>query len=139
MVTVNVEWKDKMHFEGKSSAGHTAVMDTIPEVGGEDKGATPMEILLMALGGCTGMDVVSILRKMHTHFDHFEIEIKGEKMKEHPRVYKEIELIYKFKGEGIKEENVEKAVKLSQEKYCSVSAMLGVKKTYRIEIKKPIE
>jgi Predicted redox protein, regulator of disulfide bond formation len=97
-----------------------------------------MEILLMALGGCTGMDVVSILRKMHTQFDQFEIEIRGEKTEEHPRIYKKIELVYKFKGEEIKEENVEKAVRLSQEKYCSVSAMLrkSAEVTHRIEIER---
>jgi putative redox protein len=138
MATISVEWKDKMRFEGKADSGHTVVMDAVPEVGGEDKGATPMEILLMALGGCTGMDVVSILRKMHTQFDQFGIEIKGEKTEEHPRIYKKIELVYKFKGEGIKEENVEKAVRLSQEKYCSVSAMLrkSAEVNYKIEIER---
>jgi len=136
MVTISVEWKDKMRFKGKADPGHTVVMDVGVE--GANKGATPMEILLMALGGCTGMDVVSILRKMHTQFDQFEIEIRGEKTEEHPRIYKKIELVYKFKGEEIKEENVEKAVRLSQEKYCSVSAMLrkSAEVTHRIEIER---
>jgi Predicted redox protein, regulator of disulfide bond formation len=136
MVTISVEWKDKMRFKGKADPEHTVVMDAGVE--GANKGATPMEILLMALGGCTGMDVVSILRKMHTQFDQFEIEIRGEKTEEHPRIYKKIELVYKFKGEEIKEENVEKAVRLSQEKYCSVSAMLrkSAEVTHRIEIER---
>ncbi len=132
-----VKWIANMKFVGEDTLGHTVLMDTRPEVGGENSASTPMDLLLIALGGCTGMDIVSILRKMKIEFKSVEIEIRGERASEPPRVYRKIELVYKVKGNNIPNDKVKKAVKLSQEKYCSISAMLRptVEISYTVEIK----
>lgn len=119
-----VKWIANMQFVAKANSGHAILMDTSPEKDGTDTAPTPMELLLISLGGCTGMDVVSIMRKMKIDFKSVEIEIKGERASEHPKVYKKIELVYKVKGKNVPEDKVKKAVELSQERYCSISAML---------------
>ncbi|MBI4721761.1 MAG: OsmC family protein [Candidatus Stahlbacteria bacterium] len=128
-----VKWMLKnMQFSGQSDSGYTCLMDTRDA----NTAPTPMELLLIALGGCTGMDVVSLLQKMKVKFNSLEIELKGDRSDEHPRVYKKIELVYKVKGDNVPEDKVRKAVKLSQDKYCSVSAMLkpNVEISYTIEV-----
>ncbi len=124
MIETIVRWSGGMEFTGNAGSEHQIVMDSSPDFGGKDRGPTPMQLVLIALGGCMGMDVVSILKKMEVEIDSFEIELRGEKKTEHPKGYKEIEIKYIFKGRGIAEEKVKKAITLSQEKYCSVSAML---------------
>jgi len=119
-----VKWSGGMEFTGNAGSEHQIVMDTSPDFGGRSRGPTPMQLVLIALGGCTGMDVVSILKKMGIEIDGFEIELRGERKTEHPKAYKEIEIKYIFNGKDIAEEKVKKAITLSQEKYCSVSAML---------------
>lgn len=133
-----VKWIANMQFVGKSDSQHAILMDTSPEKGGTDTAPTPMELLLISLGGYTGMDVVSILRKMKINFKSVNIEIKGERTSEHPRVYKKIELVYKVKGNNIPNDKVKKAIELSQEKYCSISAMLKprVEINYVVEMEK---
>ena len=140
MMEAKVKYIANMQFVGKASSGHTILMDTSPEKGGTDTAPTPMELLLMSLGGCTGMDVVSILRKMKIEFDSLEIELKGERASEHPKVYKKIELVYKVKGKNVPEDKVKRAVELSQEKYCSISAMFKpeVEMSYAIEIEQDV-
>jgi putative redox protein len=98
-------------------------------------GPTPMGLLLMAFGGCTGMDVVSILEKMRIEIEGLEIDVKGERSEEHPKTYRSIELVYRISGE-VDEEKAKRAVELSMEKYCSVSAMLkkSAEVNYRVEI-----
>ena len=130
-----IKWKGKMLFEGISPSGHSILMDAKPEVGGEDKGPQPMEVLLLALGGCTGMDVISILNKMRQKVKEFKIKIHFKRAKEHPKVYTEINLLYEFKGENLEYEKVKKAVDLSQNKYCSISAMLRKTAKINYEIK----
>ena len=120
-------WKRKMVFEGKTESGHSVLMDAKPEVGGEDKGPRPMELLIVSLGGCTAMDVVSILKKMRTDLESMTISIDSEQASEHPKIFTKINIEYEFTGRNIKEENVKKAIELSQEKYCSVTAMLREK------------
>ena len=120
-------WKGKMVFEGKTESGHSVLMDAKPEVGGEDKGPRPMELLMVSLGGCTAMDVVSILKKMRTDLESMTISIDSEQASEHPKIFTKINIEYEFTGRNIKEENVKKAIELSQEKYCSVTAMLREK------------
>ena len=105
-------------------------MDSKKEPSGLEKAPTPMDTVLIALGGCTGMDVVSILEKMRVRFESLEIEVRGERNEEHPRVYTKIEIVYRIKGD-VDEEKVKKAVELSMERYCSVAAML--KKSAEIE------
>ncbi|HEU23854.1 MAG: osmotically inducible protein C [Mesoaciditoga sp.] len=121
MLTLN--WSGKMKFTAHTESNHEVVMDAYTDVGGEDSAARPMEVLLAALAGCTAMDVISILEKMKTTPRDFKIEISYTKAKEHPKVYTDIHLKYIFYG-NVPKENAEKAVNLSQTKYCSVSAML---------------
>lgn len=120
-----VKWIEKMQFVGNGPSKHTLVMDAHPEVGGEDSGVRPMELLLIGLGGCTGMDVVSLLNKMRVKFTHFEIEIKSERDTVHPKVFKKIKMNYIIKGDKIPKDKVKKAIELSQQRYCSASVMLG--------------
>ncbi len=132
---VRVKWVENLKFIAKGNSNHSIILDTKKEVGGEDSAPSPMEVVLFALGGCTGMDVVSILKKMHYNIEEFYIEIDAERNNEHPKVYKNIKLVYNIKGE-IPFEKIEHAVKLSQEKYCSVSAMLSKTAKITYEIKK---
>ena len=119
---MNTVWKEKMAFESQLG-NHVVRMDTTPEMG-DDSGASPKQMLLAGLAGCTGMDVVSLLNKMRVPFTNFEMDIEADLTEEHPIVFSEIRLIYKFYGTDLDTAKVEKAVKLSQEKYCGVSAML---------------
>ena len=102
-------------------------MDAAQEVGGGDTAARPMELILAALGGCSGIDVVHILRKMRIPYDALEIRLHGTRRDEHPRRFTSIEVEYVFRGAGLsdKRARLEEAVRLSQEKYCSVAAMLN--------------
>lgn len=120
-------WKGKMVFEAKTESGHSVVMDAKPEVGGEDNGPRPMELLMVSLGGCTAMDVVSILKKMRADLESMTINIHSEQAPEHPKIFTKINIEYNFTGRNITEKNVKKAIELSQEKYCSVTAMLKEK------------
>lgn len=114
-----------MDFQGETPSGHMVLLDAAPESGGSNQGSRPMELLLLALGGCTGMDVVSILRKMKQEFVEFSITAEGERAPEHPKVYTEITLVYSLKGPALDPAKVARAISLSEEKYCSVSAMLS--------------
>ena len=122
-----VTWKGKMAFEAKTESGHSVLMDAKPEVGGEDKGPRPMELLMVSLGGCTAMDVVSILKKMRVDLESMTINIDSEQAPEHPKIFTRINIEYNLTGRNIKEEDVKRAIELSQEKYCSVTAMLKEK------------
>ncbi len=118
-----VTWKDGLHFEGES-AGEIAHMDSGVEGGAQGVGASPMRLVLMALGGCTGMDVISILHKMRQNVTHFEIGISAERADEHPKVYTSFVLTYRLRGHGLQRDMVERAVQLAEDKYCSGGAML---------------
>jgi len=111
-------------FIGKSGSGHWATMDGSSDFRGSEGATSPKELVLTALGGCTGADVASILHKMKEKINRFEINLDAETSDEHPKVFTTIHITYKFWGENLKEENISKAISLSQEKYCSVSAML---------------
>jgi putative redox protein len=125
MPNAKVVYRGNMVFEGISGSGHSVVMDSAPEAGGENQGIRPMETVLVGLGGCTGMDVVSILQKMRVSFEAFDMEILGKRAETHPKVYELITLRYRFSGRRDDAEKIIRAVSLSQEKYCSVSAMLA--------------
>jgi len=120
----NVRWVQKMQFVGTAGSSHSVVLDTTPDHGGTDTGTKPMELLLVALGGCTGMDVVSLLTKMRVNFTGLELRVRAERSPTHPMVYTKIDLEYIITGPAVDEEMVKRAIELSQEKYCSVSAML---------------
>ncbi|MCI0329693.1 MAG: OsmC family protein [candidate division Zixibacteria bacterium] len=128
-----VVWKEKIAFDGKSESGHTIPMDTAVDKGGDNSGPSPMELLLLSLGGCTAMDVVVFLKKRRVEPEGVEVEIEAERAKEHPQVFIKATILYKFKGEGIKESDVKWAVELSQNKYCSVTAMFS--KTAKIDFR----
>jgi putative redox protein len=103
--------------------GHEIIMDTTTDDGGDAGGASPKRLMLASLAGCTGMDVVSILKKMKVHFTDFSIEIEASLTEDHPKIYNRVNLVYKINVAGADKEKVEKAVSLSQDKYCGVSAM----------------
>ncbi len=123
-----------MAFEGLSESGHRIIMDASEEVGGENRGVRPMELVLLSLGGCTGMDVVSILRKMRVTYTSFEIELDADRVLTHPKVYERLVLRYRLEGDRASSDQIIRAVKLSQEKYCSVSAMLARTAEVLVEI-----
>src|SRR5215208_7880576 len=120
-------------FVGESPSGHAIVTSFAHD---KVTAPTPMELLLIALGGCTGADVVSILEKKRQHVTAYEIEVRGERRAEHPRIYTSIEVVHRFRGHKVDPKAVAHAIELSETKYCSVSAMLAVaaKITTRHEI-----
>lgn len=128
-------WQGDMAFSLELD-GHTMVVDADESVGGTDRGPKPKGLLLTGLAGCTGMDVVSILAKMQMPFDRFEIDIDGETTTEHPKVYNAVTVVYRFWGDALDGGKIEKAVRLSQDKYCGVAATLKhtAELDYRIEL-----
>lgn len=128
-----VTLKDGMHFIGELQ-GFEIPLDAAEEVGGQGKGMRPKELSLTSLAGCTAMDVISILRKMKIEPETFSVDVESELTEEHPRVFAWIKLIYRLKGKEIPYAKVERAVKLSQERYCGVSAMLSKVTTIDWEI-----
>ncbi len=113
---IKVTWRDGNTFLGENESGGKA------ELGGEH--IRPMQMVLVALAGCSGVDVVSILQKKRVTFSDLQIEVSGERADTHPKVYTDIYMSYSIWGEDIKEKDVEQAIRLSEDKYCSVSAML---------------
>ncbi len=128
-------WMGKMKFDAVVS-GHHLMMDAVPEVGGENAGPRPKELMLASLSGCTGMDVISILNKMRQEVESFNITVEAELTEEHPKHYNKLHLIYEFKGNNLDLEKLKKAVDLSQDKYCGVSAVYkkAMELTYEIKI-----
>jgi putative redox protein len=117
-------WKRGLVFEGTFTSGHDIVMDSAAEHGGENAGPRPVELLLMGLAGCTGMDVIAMLQKKRLDVTGFRVLVSGERRADHPRVFEKIQVVYEVKGRGINIDGVRQAVHLSEEKYCSVSSML---------------
>ncbi|HNW89510.1 MAG TPA: OsmC family protein [Bacteroidales bacterium] len=134
---IECRWLENMAFETEVD-GHTLIMDAGESSGGDDLGPRPKALTLVSLAGCTGMDVISILKKMNVNPDEFHISVEGELTKEHPRYYEKIMVSYHFKGKNLPEDKLARAVELSQEKYCGVSALLrkGTEVDYEIKIEK---
>lgn len=132
-----VQWLDGRAFVGESGSGHAVVMDGSAEAGGRNIGIRPMEMLLIGMGGCTAFDVVMILERMREKVTKVDISLDGERAAEDPKVFTQVKVHYKLKGKGLKSANVERAIKLSEEKYCSATAIIGAKakieSTYEIE------
>lgn len=124
-----------MAFEAEIN-GHKLMLDAADAVGGEDRGPRPKGLLLVALAGCTAMDVISILKKMRVTPDYFNVEVEGELEEEFPKPYHSIHIKYIFRGDDLPMAKIEKAVNLSQDRYCGVSDMLrkAVKITHEIVI-----
>jgi putative redox protein len=119
-----VVWKSGLVFEGSSDSGHIVPLDGFAAVGGEGKGFRPLELMAVSLAGCTAMDVISILQKMKQDVTNFEVKVKADRAEEHPKVFTNIVLEYVVTGKNIDQAAVEKAVNLSETRYCPSQAML---------------
>ena len=119
--TIKAQWLNDLSFETEVD-GHKIYMDTAEEHGGKNLGPRPKLMMMVALAGCTGMDVAAILKKMRENLEDLSVEVEGNVTEEHPKRFDGMKVIYRVKGKGINRKNVEKAVKLSSEKYCGVSA-----------------
>lgn len=130
------KWVEGMAFMGEAGSGHAVIMDGAPEYGGRNLGIRPMEMLLIGLAGCTGFDVVQILKKGREPVTGCEVEVEAERASEDPKVFTKIHLAYRISGRGLSPAKAERAVSLSKEKYCSASIMLGAtaEMSYAIEI-----
>lgn len=120
--SANTKWLGDMKFDSEVN-GHHVIIDALPEVGGSDEGPRPKNLMLTALAGCTGMDVVSILKKMRVEVESFHIEISAEETEEHPKHFTSMHIVYRFGGKDLPLDKLEKAVELSQDRYCGVSFM----------------
>ena len=132
-----VKWIDGVMFLGESGSGHTVTMDGAPDQGGRNMGARPMEMFLLGLGGCASFDVISMLKKGRQQVDDCRVEIEAERKDEIPAVFSKIHIKFVVSGSQLKESQVQRAVQLSAEKYCSASIMLeaaGVELTHSYEI-----
>lgn len=118
--SLDLNWTGNMSFETEMN-GHKVVLDADPSVGGENKGVRPKPLMLLALAGCTGMDVASMLKKMRVEPEDLKITIEANMTEEHPKHYNKMHVIYTFKGKNLPVEKLQKAVNLSEEKYCGVS------------------
>ena len=120
-----VKWIDGVSFVGESESGHAVVMDGAPEAGGRNIGMRPMELLLLGMGGCSSFDVVTILKKARQPISDCVAEISAERADDIPKVFTKIHVHYVVTGKGLNPVQVERAIKLSADKYCSASVMLG--------------
>ncbi|MDD5404285.1 MAG: OsmC family protein [Sulfuricella sp.] len=120
-----IKWAGEASFIGETESSHAVVMDGPPEMGGRNIGPRPMEMLLLGTGGCTSFDVVHILKKSRQRITDCVAEIEAERANEDPKIFTKIHIHFIVTGKALKPEQVERAVKLSAEKYCSASIMLG--------------
>jgi putative redox protein len=125
VVEATVSLDHGMTFIGRSNSGFSVQMGTSPSVGGDDDGPRPMELLLMSLGGCTAMDVISILRKKRQEVTGFDVQLKAERSGGHPNVFTKIDIHYVVRGHNIADKAVARALELSETKYCPAQAMLS--------------
>jgi putative redox protein len=124
MHEINCSWNGDMAFTA-SVNGHDIVLDADEQFGGKNSGPRPKPLILTALAGCSGMDVVSVLKKMREPVSWFNMRVEGDLTEEHPKTYTKVRIIYQFKkSDGLKDESVRKAIDLSQERYCGVAALL---------------
>lgn len=132
-----IRWQGAARFDGESGSGHTVTMDGPPDHGGENQGPRPMEMLLLGLGACTSFDVMSILKKARADVTDCVADVQAERADEVPSVFTEIHIHFRVTGRKLREAVVDRAVKLSAEKYCSASIMLekgGVEIKHSFEI-----
>lgn len=126
---VRVKWVEQASFLGETESSHAVLMDGPPTAGGRNLGPRPMEMLLLGTGGCTSFDVMSILKKSRQAISDCYVELEAERAETDPKVFTKIHMHFVVTGKNIKPEAVEKAIKLSAEKYCSASIMLGATAT----------
>lgn len=142
MAKVSVTWqREDLLLEAENNTGNTILLDSGEGSGGKNRGPRPLQLLLMGLAGCTSMDVISILTKMREPLVDFRVDVTAEQATEHPHVYTAIHVEYVVVGD-VKEESLQKAIRLSEERYCSVNAMLrqaaAITSSYRIVRPEPI-
>jgi putative redox protein len=133
---ITVTWVGGVKLVGETDRGNKVTMETGPKYGGSGENPTPMELVAMALGGCTGLDIVLMMKKMRVDLKRLEITIETKRRAEPPEYFEEINLTYTMAGDGLTQENATRAVSLSNEKYCSVGAVLREKAkiTYAIKL-----
>ncbi len=134
--TAQVVWRERMTFDAQTQSGHHLVLDTSKAGGGDDRGPSPMELVLVALAGCTAIDVVSILQKKREPLQGLQVVVEAVRAEKDPHVYTNIEVVYRVRG-PVKPRALAHAIELSETKYCSVGAMLG--KTAKITTRYEIE
>jgi putative redox protein len=132
--SIDLKWKENMAFTADVD-GHKIILDLPVESGGTNSGPKPKPLLLVALAGCTAMDVISILKKMKIDPEYFNIRVDGNVTEEHPKHFTNIHLIYEFKGKDLPPDKLHRAVELSQERYCGVSETLRKALTITSEIR----
>jgi len=120
-----IKWSHDVRFEALTETGHSIIMDGAPKHGGNNEGARPMELLLAGMGGCTGFDVVAILKKARANLRSLKIRLEAERAASTPAVFTRIHVHFILEGDGLRENLVKRAISLSAEKYCSASIMLG--------------
>jgi putative redox protein len=118
--SINLQWLEGMSFEAEVD-GFKVTIDADPEFGGKSKGPKPKPLMMVALAGCTGMDIVSLLKKMRVNYKSLNVLVEGELTEDHPKHFTKMKVIYELQGENIDIKKVQKAVDLSNEKYCGVS------------------
>ena len=118
-----VIWKNKMSFDGSADSGFSVRLGTVSDVGGDNDGFRPMELIAVGIAGCTAMDVISILQKKRQEVTSFEVRVHAERATEHPKVFTHLTIEYVIGGKNFSKEDVERAVELSETKYCSAQAM----------------
>lgn len=119
-----VTWQGRMTFSGTSDSGFTLPLGTDPDVGGDNDGFRPIELFAIGLAGCTGMDVISILRKKRQDVTAFEVQVQAERAEEHPKVFTKMHVEYIFTGNNLNEKAIERAIQLSEDTYCPAQGML---------------
>ncbi|HRD01704.1 MAG TPA: OsmC family protein [Candidatus Saccharicenans sp.] len=134
-LSIVADWKNGLAFEA-AIGRHRLVMDSVPEAGGKGLGPPPKPLMLVALAGCTGMDVISVLDKMRVVVEKFRITVEGEVTEEHPKQFYKMHVIYEFTGKDLPEDKLKRAIELSQDKYCGVSATYkkALKLTWEMKI-----
>lgn len=131
MGSARVTWVKGRQFVGETGSGHGLVLDTPLEAGGGGTGPSPMELILLGQAGCTGIDVVFILERMKKEVSAVDVEVEGTRAVQEPKIYTNLEVVYRVRGRGLAEKDVRRAIELSETKYCSVSIMLGKSATIR--------
>jgi putative redox protein len=122
--TAKISWVDGALFVAEGGSGHTLTMDGAPDIGGRNLASRPMEVVLMGMGGCTAIDVVSMLKKQRQDIEGVEVSLVAERAGDHPQVFTSVKLVYTVRGRKLNRALIERAVSLSDEKYCSVTAMM---------------
>jgi putative redox protein len=122
--TAKISWVDGALFVAESGSGHTITMDGAPDIGGRNLASRPMEVVLIGMGGCTAIDVVAMLRKQRQDIEGVEVALLAERADDHPKVFTSVKLVYTVRGRNLNKALIERAVGLSEEKYCSATAMI---------------